>query len=353
MIRASLLKQIASRALSFSDQKIEAGQRATLERQSGVLYLSASDGNSAIRICRDDPGDNFETVINIYAFAELLNCFIADDIVYIEFDPASNKRMMLTSEDQSYTLPVYPTLDVYNVPKPGAWIPVSAHMNSVIQRARDWPIKHVRTAQNLPLVLMFDKGVAGIISGHISFIDEVEELLEAQMQLTQLAKVPDAITHYFLSSGHIYFNGSNEWCMVPLDSRKALAYKTLLDVMQKTNIYGIRINVSELLGITNKVRSMRKAEDILTPGVQQSIPTTFTISSITANTSLGSVTGFCSSNDSFVSIECKPGDLFYHAVGHKSFLGDNDEIEIRIGPQMSFIAAQVGTAKVLGGLYRT
>lgn len=354
MIQANQLKIMASRALQFSDRKTEAGQRAILERKKDVLYLSASDGNSALRIFRDDIGDNFETVVNIYAFDEILNCFKSNDVIFVDYDSANSKRIILTcdKDKQIYILPVYPTLEVYNIPKPGKWNPISSHTNSVLQRARDWPVKHLRTASNLPLVFMFDKQIAGIVSGALSFFEEIDEDLEAQIPLTQLEKVSNVITHYFLTSGHIYFNGNNEWSMIPLDSRKVIAYKMLLDILNKQNIYSIKINISELLNITSKVRSMKKAEEILSPESNLGVMTNITPTSIIASTSLGSASGTVSSCDNFIAIDCKPNELFFHAIGHRAFLCDYDEVEIKIGPQMSFIAAQVGTGKVLGGLFR-
>ena len=138
--------------------------------------------------------------------------------------------MILSSAKQIYTLPVYPALECYHIPKPGQWIPISSHTNSVIQRARDWPVKNIRTASNLPLVLMFDNQTAGIISGHLSFIETIEEEIQAQITLPQLMKLSDVVTHYFLTNGHIYFNGANEWSVIPLDSRKLIAYKMLLEI---------------------------------------------------------------------------------------------------------------------------
>ena len=352
MIKASLLRRMASRALVFSDQKGE-GQRATLERRENVLRLSASDGNSAVRIWQPDAGDNFETVINIYAFGELIDCFDADDQVFIELSPERQTQLLLSNATGDiFTMPVYPTLEAYHIPNPPDWSPVSAHLNSVIQRLVNWPIKGGKTPSGQAPVAMFDEGITGIVSGHLSFFETIEEIFTAQITLAYLGKAPDAITRYALSSGHIFFHGASEWCMLPLDSRKLIAYKQLFDLLQKGNTCGIRINVSQLLTMTNKIRSIRRAEGFLSPEDNQAVPVVFTTDSITANMSLGSVTMKVTSDVEFTPIDCRPSELFFMALGHKSFLNDSEEIEIKIGPQMSFVVAQVGTGKVLGGLYR-
>ena len=349
MIKASLLKRMANRALTFSDQKGE-GQRATLERRDNLLYLSASDGNCATRIWEPDAGSNFITVVNVYALAELLSCFDADSSVCLSLSPERETKLLLSDLTENYSMAVYPTLDAYHIPAPPDWLPTSAHMNSVIQRMVVWPVKGKTPTGQAPAV-MFDGGNAGIVTGHLSFLETIEEEFTAQITLMYLNKAPDTVLRYGLSGGHLFLHGENEWCMLPLDSRKLLAYKLLLDRMQKENTCGIRINVRNLLDIVAKIKSIRKAEGYLSPEEMNSVSTTFTQTSMTAKMSLGNVTTEVSSNGTFASVDCKPSELFFSALGHRSFLGDSEEIEIKIGPQMSFIAAQVGTGKVLGGLY--